>query len=115
MKKDWGKMTVGVMARRGVIQALGSETNDGYGTQAQPLDPGYTSVSHRVLLNYAFRRPLQRGVEVFLEAEGYRYKGPPSPKALAAQRSSIPGSGSEGQGWRKLQKWDSSSVPGTAR
>lgn len=108
-------MTVDVMTRQEVIQDLRSETNNGHEMQIQTLSLGYTSVSFEwVLLNFAFHKPWQRGVEVFLETEGYRYEGLLYSKSLAGRRSLAPTLASEGKGCRKLWKWDSWLASGTA-
>lgn len=116
MKQDWETTTIDVMTRQGVIQELSSETNDGHEMQVQPLDPGYTPLSFQwVLLNFAFYQLCHRDVEVFLESEGYQYKGLAYPKSLAVLRRSTQTSASGGKGSRKLQKWESWSESGTVR
>lgn len=87
MKKDWETTTIDVMARPGGVQELGSETNDGHEMQVQRLDPGYTPLSFELVsLNFAFYELWHQDVEVFLESEGYRYKGLAYPRSLVVQR-----------------------------
>lgn len=91
--------TVDAMARQEVIQDLNSETDNGHEMQVQPLSLRYASVCFEwVLRKFAFHSSWRRGVEVFLGAEGYRYKYLLFSKRLAVQRSLARTSASEGRG-----------------